>query len=80
MVPQTRIELMIDDYKSTVIPFNYKGYTLYIKECNNLLYLHHIPDIENLQAIVPIRLLFRCCVDDYTLYKHELFLLSLFFP
>ena len=25
LVPQHRIELRIDDYKSTVIPFNYKG-------------------------------------------------------
>ena len=27
MVPQQRIELRIDAYKATVIPFNYKGET-----------------------------------------------------
>ena len=30
MVPPHRIELRIDDYKSTVIPFNYKGAIFYL--------------------------------------------------
>jgi hypothetical protein len=31
LVPPHRIELRIDDYKSTVIPFNYKGAKLFNK-------------------------------------------------
>lgn len=44
MVPPHRIELRIDDYKSTVIPFNYRGMNLNILGLSSLPHDHWVAE------------------------------------